>query len=425
MILVFDFGATRIKSAAFRRGASSLIHLRDSDGGSRVHGAQVPAAYFSDVFRTHLDWHAARADERIDAIWIASEMHGFLLIGAHGEALTPYVSWRANLDVAAFTDREAEDVLATTGVRLRQGLPILNLAALVSAGALPSGSRLAGIPEWLASANGSWNGTSHITLAASTGLVDIRTGTWSPKLSQPFTPAVSLPVIFDNIAQPFGHVRCNGRNVPVFGGIGDLQAALAGLDLQPDTLSLNLGTGSQVSRVVAVPDRGDAELRPFFNGTYLRTQTHISAGRSLAAFADLFDEIGHLSGGQSGGFWRAAESLTVDDVLQSKIMVDLAMFEGAWQFKQGGSISRLQENRMSARDVVAGICRGWITQYPTAADLVDPFFETHKITLSGGLPRRLGWVAPVAEQLLGRPARLAPFSTDETLHGLAALARNT
>lgn len=64
--------------------------------------------------------------------------------------------------------------------------------------------------------------------------------------------------------------------------VGDHQCSLLGAGLQPHELSVNLGTGGQVSIL------GGAD-RPYFHGTGLTCKTHLPAGRSLASLKHLLN----------------------------------------------------------------------------------------------------------------------------------------
>ena len=83
--------------------------------------------------------------------------------------------------------------------------------------------------------------------------------------------------------RPFGErvgtAEIGGRRLDCFTPVGDQQCALAGADLREGELSLNISTGSQVSLLSKDPQGGDCQLRPYFDGRYLRTIVQVPAGR--------------------------------------------------------------------------------------------------------------------------------------------------
>jgi hypothetical protein len=79
--------------------------------------------------------------------------------------------------------------------------------------------------------------------------------------------------------------------VPCYTPIGDYQCAMVGALLQYGELSLNISTGSQVSLLKPQAEFGNYQTRPFFDGRFLATITHIPAGRSLNLLVKLFSKL--------------------------------------------------------------------------------------------------------------------------------------
>ena len=73
--------------------------------------------------------------------------------------------------------------------------------------------------------------------------------------------------------------------------MGDHQAALAGAFLGERELSLNISTGSQASLFTPTWQPGNYQTRPFFDGRFLNTITHIPAGRALNVLFKLLTEL--------------------------------------------------------------------------------------------------------------------------------------
>ena len=70
----------------------------------------------------------------------------------------------------------------------------------------------------------------------------------------------------------------NGRRVPCYAPVGDYQCALAGALFGAEELSLNIATGSQISRMTPALALGDYQTRPFFDGKFLNTFTGLPGG---------------------------------------------------------------------------------------------------------------------------------------------------
>ena len=62
--------------------------------------------------------------------------------------------------------------------------------------------------------------------------------------------------------------------------VGDQQTSLLGAGLRPGVVSTNLATGCQASRL-DLDVSTHVQTRPYFDGLYLHTVTHLPAGRLL------------------------------------------------------------------------------------------------------------------------------------------------
>src|SRR5581483_9961733 len=111
------------------------------------------------------------------------------------------------------------------------------------------------------------------------------------------------PAIADH-RRPIGHWLVRGREVPVYPSLGDQQCALRGVGLEADDLSINISTGSQISRLTDRPTPGDYQTRPYFDGRFLNTITHLPAGRSLNTLVDLLTELARAQGIALANVWE-------------------------------------------------------------------------------------------------------------------------
>jgi sugar (pentulose or hexulose) kinase len=217
-----------------------------------------------------------------------------------------------------------------------------------------------------------------------------------------------------------GRIALGGHRLPVYGGLGDLQAAVHGAGFpHQGELIVNLGTGSQVLSAEAAPG---VESRPGSTGGSFGAVTHIPSGRMLNVFAQFFDGCATASGGQPF-FWQRLSTLTVDEVLAAPDNIDVNVFEAAWHYHDGGAITHIHEGRFSLDSMLASLAHSWLRQYAQAIALLDPQRRTRRFLLAGGLSRRASYIAPVLEALSGRSAiRSASITGEETLDGLLALA---
>jgi sugar (pentulose or hexulose) kinase len=133
--------------------------------------------------------------------------------------------------------------------------------------------------------------TTEPTNAAAHGLFHLDRGDWHRGLiARLGLEAMRFPRI-----RPFGEAvgvtEIDGRRLTCFTPAGDQQCALAGVGVGEGELSLNISTGSQASLVSRERPRGEFQVRPYFDGRWLRTLVQVPAGRSLELLVGLLTEI--------------------------------------------------------------------------------------------------------------------------------------
>lgn len=438
-ILLVDFGASRIKAVVWSFVEHVVIEAIECEAPNPSIGASgeievEPELYWSSLVNT-----AGLLIERhpnIERMWICAEMHGVLLIdNSTCKPLTPYISWRdqrASKSVnnkpatfSKFDDKNFQNFfLSETGLKLRVGLPFVTLAHLRKIIKSIQDCRVCTLVDWILYRGGEKSPKVHPSLAAGMGFYSLPSNAWSEKLVQKSFPELHLSQFSEpsKLNEKIGRISIGKHSLEVYGGIGDMQAAIFGAGFPKKAgLLVNLGTGSQV---VGDTLRGGSsvERRLSVNGEVFTALTHIPSGRSLNVFAKFVDEISFLGEGHPV-FWKIFNSLDPKEVLDSSIEVDLNVFEASWMYKTGGFISGINENAFELRPFVSGLVKSWLSQYKVAMDLIDPSHEVDKFLIAGGLSRRGLFVLPVLEKLSGRVGRLAETITgEETLDGLLALA---
>ena len=231
---------------------------------------------------------------QVRAVGLTGQMHGVLLVGADGRAISPLITWQDGRCDEAFLRRLHEK----TGHRLCSGFGGATLAWMRAHDALPAGvaaactihdyltARLCGLPRPV----------TDPTDAASWGLFDLHTLDWDfPAVERAGIDRRLLPEV-----RPSGSLagrvtpEMAGRlgipaGIPVAVALGDHQASLLATLREPEhELALTLGTGGQLSAVV--PSLGAAgetwEYRPYPGGRYLLTAASLCGGAAWAWLAE-------------------------------------------------------------------------------------------------------------------------------------------
>jgi hypothetical protein len=438
-ILLVDFGASRVKASVWSFVLHKVIENRECAAPTPKVGLAGEVEIEPEHYWTSLEDTAGFLLELhpdIDRMWICAEMHGILLLDASScKPLTAYISWRderasrvINNKPSTFSQFEDKNFknsfLEESGLRLRAGLPFVTLSHLREFISDAPDFKVCTLIDWILYRGGDKSPKVHPSLAAGTGFFSLSGHAWSDRLIQAASPNLRTNQFSSpsKRGEKIGQISIGRHSLAVYGGLGDMQAAVLGAGFPKSAqLLINLGTGSQV--VGYIQQLGsNVERRIGANGEVFAALTHIPCGRGLNVFANFIDGISVLGGGKAV-FWAIFSSLDQNEVLNSPIEVDLNVFEASWRYGTGGFISGINESTFEARALIAGLVRGWLNQYKVAMDLIDPRREVDKFLIAGGLSRRSSFVLPVLEKLSGRSGHLSETITgEETLDGLLILA---
>ncbi len=436
-ILLVDFGTSRVKCVLWSRESGTVLDEAQVASPAPRFGPAGEVEISPDAYWSAFEATAGKLAGKhlsVNELWLCSDLHGVIAATPGGEPITPYIGWRDARasaknarGVSTFDqlNQRQEMFFALSGMKLRPGLPILSLAFLSAHNKLPQELRLFTLPDWLLWRGGERDPAVHASLAAGTGFYDINQHQWSQQLYElgGLAPRRIITPRVVAAGELAGRIVLGGRELQVFGCFGDLQSAVAGAGFpERAKLVVNLGTGSQVLRSADNVPSG-IERRPAAGGGEIAAITHIPSGRAINGFAELLDGSARLGGG-APFFWDKFAELTAEDVLGASLDIDLNIFDAAWRYQRGGSITGIHEGSFSPAELMAGIAKSWLAQYARAMDQLDPAHEDGRFLVSGGLSRRAAFVAPVLAALSGRQARLAQIVTgEETLDGLLSMSR--
>jgi hypothetical protein len=180
------------------------------------------------------------------------------------------------------------------------------------------------------------------------------------------------------------------NNIPVYCGLGDTDCVIRSLDIPNNGVVINMGTGSQVI--------SKTNIERFF-----------PAGRSFLVFNKLF-KFSKVS------LFDAMQQLTIEDVMQSSLTIDLAVFEQGRGWNGGGSIVGITEDTFNIENVAASIVKAFVLQYKSAIG------ESTPIILEGGIPNKVPILPQVFRTLYPDKTIIHRSSNVEATHrGLACM----
>lgn len=428
-LLGIDLGATYVKGAVLDLEELRPRHcerlripgfLEGLPGTFREIDPEAVVAATGKLIRVLLEKESGCA-----GVVLCNQMHGVVLARPDGTAASNFISWQDQrgslphpsgrgtyLDV--LLERLSNEERHGVGNETRQGLPVVSLFWLAEEKRLPAepvvplslGDFVAArLCQSRAQSTGATN-------AAAYGTFHVQAGRWHQGVIEKLGLAGLCWPEIRGQGEELGILAGTGRSVPCHVPVGDHQCALLGALLSDDELSLNIATGSQVSRISRTAEPGPYQVRPYFDGRYLRTVTHIPAGRALNALLRLLTEIPGAGPERDPWDYVARAAAAAPD---TDLEVDLTFFSGS------GSIRQIREENLSVGTLFRAAFRHMADKYHALALRLGEKRDWRRLVFSGGLAQRLPVLREAIIQKFQSHYRLAPAAED-TLTGLLCLA---
>lgn len=433
--LGIDLGATHVKAAVLHKepgGLRVLLARRFPPFLANLPAGwhEVDPGLIETCFREVLE-ELLSLCPRPEGLLLSSQMHGFILQAPDGEPASNYCSWQdlrvmeKDGDIPGgyreFLSRLGEVFPMELGREIRPGLPATLLFWLQRTGRMPRRVKACALPGYLLSRLCRIPPATDPTLASGFGLYDITKGQWHDGVLEVLgLERGLLPDIEASHQTPVGTARIGEVSFPCYGGIGDQQAALLGAGLEEGELSVNIATGSQVSLLSPRLESGDFQVRPYPHGRFLKTITHLPAGRSLNALLRLFSELARECGAgcEEDRMWAYVAS-ELEKVPSTEIQADISFFPSAVGSR--GFFQNLEEKELEVARFFLAAYSSMACNYQAAALRLDATASWRGLVLSGGLAQRQARLREKIGSVFQAPLRLAPAQGD-ALYGLAKLA---
>lgn len=452
--LGIDVGSSFIKGARLLPEAGTLDRIRrrpfPAPLGQRPAGHfEIDADQVARCVRELIDELLQERPLECEGIFFCAQMGGVLLASRDGRAISPYYSWRdqrtAERDLGGgesclqrMLARLDVDTLCAIGNEVRAGSASALLYWLVERDALPARAIPLALGDYVIARICDCEPRTEYTQAL--GTLDLRTRDWCWPLFARLGVADLVWPALTGTTDPAGELRIGGRTVPCFAAIGDHQAALAGVQLDADELSLNISTGSQVSRLTERFEPGDYQTRPYVDARFLNTITHLPAGRSLDVLVNLVTEISRRIGPAQASAPLASapvesellESASLEaDVwdylakaaeraVDSELRVQLTFFPGP--LGERGSIEGISTDNFSVGSLFRAAFNSMAENYSICAERLRGVRSWERLAYSGGLAQKLPLLRAMIGERLPGLSRLCDLRED-TLMGLLHLAQ--
>lgn len=431
--LGIDLGTSFIKGAVLNLMAQRLEHVQRMPfpdplvGESPLQCEYDPQAIVTAV-RTLLGKLAAHAPD-CNGVVMCSQMHGMVLMNDRNETASNCVTWRDQRGVmphpggsGSYFDmiirRTSPELRRPLGNELEPGRPICFLFWLAEQGKLTPGLIPVSMPDFVLSALcGSAPGVE-ATNASAYGAFNLETSDWHHELIRELgLDRLHWPALRKH-GEVVGHLKLGSKWAPCHTPVGDFQAALAGALLSAEELSLNISTGSQVSRLTTALTLGDYQTRPFFGGKFLNTLTYTPSGRSLDVVISLLTELATAQNIDLQDPWTYIAQ-AVRAVADTDLEVDLTFFPGPGGDQ--GKILNIRGDNLTVGHLFRAAFKKMADSYHKCALQLWPERSWKNLVFSGGLACKLDVLRETIQKEFGTGYRLSPFAED-TLYGLLILA---
>jgi len=389
--------------------------------------ASAPGEYLQDP-RAILGTVRGITDELIDAspdriggISLSAQMHGILYVDREGEPVSPYYTWQNRRGLAREGDETlAQETSRRLGYPVHTGYGIVTHRSLSRGGEIPGGAvKFCNIGDYVCMAlAGGRAPVTDITLGASLGIADIRSGTLSESLvNLELSDLEFIPEIV-----PSTRKLGTYRGIPVIQPIGDNQASFMGSVKERDkSLLLNYGTAGQISfykeEFASYPH---FETRPLGNEGFLYAAFSLCGGKSYAILGDFFTSVARLFSPEvTASPFKIMDSLDLD--FSADGMACLPLFlgergrEGEYAF-----FRNITDRNFTPENMVKALVQGMAVELHRYYGALPPEVTGKFTTLvgAGNGIRRNPHLITAVERLYGKPLSLLDL-TEESCLGAA------
>lgn len=427
--LGLDIGSSSIKGAVLDLESRQVSHIMREPFPEAIEG--LPTG-FHEVSPDQVFLRAVSVIERLaaeapDATTLLScgQMGGIMLVDRKLRPATNYLSWRDQRTVIADTDRTttldrlrrcwSNDVFEELGKELKPGSATSLLYWLAQHKQLPPETTPISIGDYVIARL--CHAVPRMERTQTIGMLNLRTADWHQKAFA----AIGINWLYwpqlTTEQEPIGSTELHGRTLTCYPVIGDQQAALRGIRLQPHELSINVSTGSQVSQITSEFQPAECQTRPWFHGQFMNTITHIPAGRSLAVLEALLTELPKLAGIRVEDSWKSIQRAVENARSQGRngLSCDLSFFASAMGSE--GRISGITTENLTVGNLFMAAFEFMADSYLTCSRRMSPKPTWNQLAISGGLVQSFAPLRNMIESRFQLPIRDVA-EQEETLLGL-------
>ncbi len=419
-----DLGTTFIKGAILDLEARELRHVRRVAFPAQIENAAPLGCEFDPdeiltAVRSLLRELAPHATD-CEGLVMCAQMHGLVLMNGAGEAISNCVTWRDQRVVMPYrstsesyfqvlTKRISRQHVREIGNELDPGRPISYLFWIAEQGDLSPGLTPVSLPDFVLSALCRSEPGVELTNAGAYGSLDLETLDWHEGVIKELGLDILHWPEIRKLGEVVGHLDLNGQEIPCYTPVGDYQCALTGSLFGADELSLNIATGSQVSRMTPSLVLGDYQTRPFFEGKFLNTFTSPPGGRALNVIVDFLCELPRAQGLTLKDPWETF-SQAAEEIEETDLEVNLSFFPSPTEAH--GAFGNVRQDNFTIGHLFRAAFQNMAESFYDCAIKLDPAESWSNLLFSGGLACKLEVLRRIVQKQFDTTYRLPPFDED-------------
>lgn len=429
-----DLGTSFIKGAVLDLDAMAIRHVERLPFPEPIRGLdpafrEFDPAEIVSFTRSLLERLRQHAPDAAGVV-MCSQLHGMVLTADNGRTVSNAINWQDQRALQSFPGGQEsyfdEINRRLTPVERRQlgnearpGVPLCYLFWLAQNRLLPAEPvTVAALPNFVVANLCGSPPKSDVTNAFAHGALNVETLDWHRSVIEKLgLDRVRWPEIVPQ-GTVLGEYRVGSRRLPVFAPVGDYHCSQVGAFLDEGELSVNISTGSAVIQLAHGCEFGDFQTRPWFDGRFLKTITHIPGGRALNALVRLLSELAEAQGLKLHDPWdyvlaEAAKLSSTD------LRVDPAFYFSA--MGDHGALTNVREENLTVGHLFHAAFAGMADNYARCAARLAPGQDWTRLVFSGGVALKTALLRQLICERLGQPHRLAA-SEEDTLLGLLTLS---
>jgi|LakMenEpi03Aug12_release.lakeMendotaPanAssembly.Ray.scaffolds.fasta_scaffold69866_3 xylulokinase len=425
VIFLFDFGGSYTKAHIWELGTFKKQVVTPSTKVN--HGPLGECEIDADDFRGELTKFFQMLIHEFGEptqIAITGQMASFLIVDSQANPVTPIISWQDERSLATKNDEASlyeKNKIALSKLPtqnydgIRAGLPLMYFSSILGRNYFPDASKILSVNQYAALILDKELKLEDIQIheseAASTGLHDLSTGTWSLELLKIAGIGTDL---LPSISNKFGFLGATeiGKyqtRIP----LGDFQTAIEGVGLKPNQMFIHIATGGQVARYAdeivdpLATQENWIQCRPsLYDHRIIQAVTHLPAGRLLSSIAEILEKI------EVSNSWERIDRYFGES---SPLLFNIDIAD-----RREFSISGIPSSGFEIESLIKGVLHGLLNTYRFVIDkMLAPQIEG--MVFSGGALNKL---PNLMEKLKRSDLELAFQSHDDidtSLKGLAHL----